>query len=181
MASRMYDAISKTGEHGIGDLNTKWAKHLVNGAITYENIDNYTLAELSGYDSDNNLTCKQLSDVKNEGFLVTTIEEEQLLQIGDYQETYPDFYNGKDEIVRLTRLEKGVRFDTSSFSLNTGVTAVTVGMVAHFDPTTKKYIISVAATPHADYANAANKFEVVNPDSDFGYEYDVKTIKLQCK
>lgn len=181
MSSRLYQAISEVGTHEIGDLNTKWAKRVTNGAKAKVDFDNFIIVEITGRDAEGNLECQPLSVVTNEGFLATTIEEEHLLNIGGYQETYRDFFNGKGEMVQLTRPETGIRFDTSAFSLNAGVTSVTRGMVAHFDPATKKYIISDAGTPHADFATAKNQFEVVDEDSDFGYGYDVTTIKLECK
>src|SRR3712207_8885337 len=45
---------------------------------------------------------------------ISTVEEEQLME----GETYVDFFNTKDEMVRLTRLETGVRFETSAIELN---------------------------------------------------------------
>jgi hypothetical protein len=140
-------------------------------------MDNYLLAELGTRDADGNLTCQTLTDVTKESFLITTVEEEQLME----GEEYVDFYNATSEPVRLTRLETGVRFDTSAFSLNAGVTEVVRGLVAHFDPTTKKYILSTVGSPHASYATANKKFEVVDEDSDFGYALGKSTIKLECK
>lgn len=183
MASRLYDLISTSGTHQIGSLNTKWTVHMTNGAVATENMENYTLAEIF-YDA-GILKCKQLTDVTKKGYLVTTVEEDQLLE----GETYTDFYNATDEIIRLTDVaeQKNSRFETSAFELNadgvanggTTVTEVAVGMVAHFNPTTKKYMISNAASPATAYATAVNKFEVVDADSDFGYAFDKPTIRLR--
>lgn len=177
MATRLYDLISQKGNHEIGSLNTKWTVHMANGAIVDENVENYTLVEL--FYTEGVLHCKQLTDVTKKGYLVTTVEEDQLME----GEEYVDFYNAKDEIIRITDVsEQGnSRFETSAFSKNTGVTTITAGLVAHFDPTSKKYIISNPTSAHASYATAINKFEVVDPDSAFGYAFDKPTIMLMSK
>lgn len=174
MSTRLFDILSTRGNHEIGALNTMWTKHMANGAIADENIENYTLVEI--YWTDGELHCKQLTDVAKKGYLVTTVEEDQLMD----GEEYVDFYNAKGEIVRITDVaeQKNSRFETSAFILNEGVSAVANGYVAHFDPTTKKYIVSDPASPHADYANAVNKFEVVDNDSALGYAFDKDTIRL---
>ena len=180
MSTRLYDLLTQKGSYGVGDLKTKWAKQLVNGAIvTNAKVDNYTIVELAGRDEDGNLTCKQLSDNTKKGYLVTTVEEEQLMNIGGVQETYTDFYNAIGEVARLTYLDEGLEFETSSFSKNTGVEAIADGMVAHFDVATKEFIVSDSKTPHTDYAGAKTKYEVTNKDSDFGYGLDVETIQLR--
>lgn len=174
MATRLFDTISTRGTHEVGQLNTKWTVHMVNGAIADEDIENYTLVELF-YDS-GILKCKQLTDETKKGYLVTTVEEDQLMD----GEEYLDFYNAEGEIVRITDVteQKNSRFETSAFSKNAGVTTIAKGYVAHFDPTTKKYIVSNPASAHADYAGAASKFEVVDEDSELGYALDKTTIRL---
>ena len=174
MATRMYKALTEKGNHEIGSLNTKWTVHMANGAIADEDIENYTLVEI--YWVEDELHCKYLTDVTKKGYLVTTVEEDQLME----GEEYTDFYNAEGEIVRITDVEaqKNSRFETSAFVLNEGLDSVKRGYVAHFDPETKKYIVSDPAAPHADYERAVNKFEVVNEDSDFGYAFDKPTIQL---
>jgi len=174
MATRLFDAISQKGNHEIGSLNTKWTVHMTNGAEAIENIENYTLVET--FYENGILKCKYLTDVEKKGYLVTTVEEDQLME----GETYVDFYNAKGEIVRLTdvKAQPNTRFETSAFTKNADVTEIRKGYVAHFDPFTKKYIVSDPAFPHADYAKAVNKFEVVDEDSDFGYAFDKPTIRL---
>lgn len=177
MASRMYDLLTQRGNHEIGNLNTKWTVHMTNGAMAAEDMENFTLAEVfyeNGIEK-----CKYLTDVKKKGYLITTVEEEHLLD----GEEYTDFYNAKGEMVRLTDVEaqKASRFETSAFEKNTGVETIQKGYVAHFDPTTKKYIISEPTSPHADYADAVNKFEVVEVDTDFGVPFDKTTIRLMSR
>lgn len=178
MSSRMFKTIGERGTHEIGQLNTKWTVHMANGAVASEDFDNYLLVELF-YD-EGQLKCKVLTDNTKKGYLATTIEEEDLLQTDGFSEEYVDFFNGKDEMVRITDVDqqKNSRFETSAFSKNTGVTTISKGFVAHFDPTTKKYIVSNPASAHADYVTAVNKFEVVDEDSDFGYAFDKATIRL---
>ena len=179
MASRGYNVLSTGGSHEIGQLNTTWTKHMVNGAKALEDFDNYILVEIF-YNDDQELVCKPLSDVTKKGYLVTTIEEEHLLQTDGFNEEYTDFYNAAGEMVRITDVkeQKNTRFETSAFTLNTGVSKAKRGFVAHFDPSTQKYMVSDPESPHADYENAVNKFEVVDVDTDFGYAFDKTTIRL---
>lgn len=178
MASRLFRAIGQRGNHEIGTLNTKWTKHMANGAMAAEDFDNYILVEILR-DDEGQLTCKPLSDTKKKGYLATTIEEEHLLQVDGISEEYVDFFNGKGEMVRITDVDaqKNSRFETSAFSANGDIT-IKEGFVAHFDPTTKKYIVSDPTSAHVDYETAINKFEVVHTDSDFGYAFDKPTIRL---
>jgi hypothetical protein len=181
MSTRLFKAISEKGTHQIGTLNTSWAKQVPNGAkLTTANVENYTLVEMDGRDADGNKQCKQLSAKANKAYLVTTVEEEQLQNIGGIQETYTDFFNEVGEMIRLTRLEVGIRFETSAFSFNAGTSVAIKGLVAHFDVATKKYILSTSGTPHADYASSSAQFEVVDEDTDFGYALEVPTIRLEC-
>ena len=181
MSSRLLKALTEVGSHQVGTLNTSWAKQVVNGAkLTTADVDNFTLVEMDGRDTDGNKQCKQLSVNTNKAYLITTVEEEQLQNIGGVQENYTDFFNEVGEMVRLTVLEDGLHFETSAFSFNVGTTVAIKGLVAHFDVATKKYILSVAGTAHADYATASAQFEVVNEDTDFGYGLSVPTIRLEC-
>lgn len=174
MASRMYDYYKEqNGTHKIGNLNSMWAKHIVNGVLATEDIENFTLVEL--YFEDGVRKAKQLTDVTKPGYLVTTVEEDQLYD----GETYADFYNAEGEQIRVTYLEAPLRFETDNFELNTGVSAVEVGMVAHFDPTNKTYIVSDVGSPHVDYENAYDKFYVVDEDTEFGYAFDKTTVRFE--
>ena len=181
MATRLLDVLTQEGTHAVGNLNSKWAKHYANGAIlTGGNVDNFTIVELDGYDEEGNAKCKKLSDKGHRGYLVTTVEEEQLQDFAGFHEGYRDFYNKEGEIVRLTILDDDVRFETSNFTNDTSNTdGVKKGNVAHFDVTTGKYIISKASAPHADYEASALKFEVVDEDTDLGYAYGIPTIRLK--
>ena len=179
MSSRGYKLIGERGDHAIGNLNSKWTVHMVNGAMAAEDFDNYLLVEVYRND-EGDLECKVLTDVTKKGYLATTIEEEDLLQTDGFSEEYVDFFNAKGDMVRITdvKAQPNSRFETSAFAKNAGVTEIKRGFVAHFDPATKKYIVSDPASAHEDYANAVNKFEVVDEDSDFGYAFEVPTIRL---
>lgn len=187
MASRISKVLSEQGTHAIGALNTKWTKHMANGAIATEDFDNYLLVETS-YNTDGELECGVLTDATKKGYLVTTVEEDHLIQSDGFHEEYTDFYNATGEVVRITDVDvqKNSRFETSAFELNADgttnggntITSVKKGYVAHFNPTTKKYMISDNTAPATAYGTAANKFEVVEEDTDLGYAFGVTTIRL---
>ena len=181
MATRLLDVLTQEGTHAVGNLNSKWAKHYANGAIlTGGNVDNFTIVELDGYDTEGNAKCKKLADKTHKGYLVTTVEEEQLQNFAGFQEGYRDFYNKEGEIIRLTMLDSDLRFETSAFTKDSNNSdGITVGDVAHFDVSTGKYIISLSSNAHTDYATSANKFEVVGVDTDLGYAYGIQTIRLK--
>ena len=183
MANRIFKSLFTEGNHEVGTVNTSWAKPIANGAIlTTADIDNYLLVEFDGYNSDGVRQCKPLTDTTKKGLLVTTVEEESLFaDEASIQGNYKDFYNEVGEIVNLTIQEEYLRFETSAFTLNTGVTAPTYGHVAHYDTATKKYIISNPASAHADYATAGNKYEVVDPSTDFGFNVGKACVRLECK
>jgi hypothetical protein len=187
MANRLFDIMFQEGNHEVGVINTSWAKVTANGAkLTTADSDNYLLVEFDGYDDEGVRQCKPLTDGTKKGLILSTVEEESLFGDGSemLQGNYKDFYNKVGEMVRLTIQEPFVRFETSAFSLNTGIAKsedVKRGFVAHFDVATKKYIISDSATPHANYATAANKYEVVDVMTDFGYNVGKVTMRLECK
>lgn len=183
MANRILDALYAQGTRDVGVLNSSQSRDLVNGAkLTVGDVDNFTVVELAGYDADGRL-CKPVTSKTAKGFLVTTVEEEALYADEAWlQGNYRDFYNKQGDMVRLTLLEPYVtRFETSAFTKNAGLAAVAKGNVAHFDFTSKKWIVSDSATPHADYATCPNKGEVVDVDTDFGANLGVATIRIEAR
>lgn len=165
------------GTHAVGNLNNNGDSKTVNGGakVIGADVDNFTLVEL-GFASDGTRTCKQLSDKANKGYLIASPEFRAL------GEPMTQFYNAIDDMARIVVLEEGyTRFDTSAFSFNTGVTALANGQVAHFDVTTKKFIVSASGTPHADYAGSKAKFVVVGNESDGAYVYTcgLPTVRLE--
>lgn len=175
MATRMLDVLQTKGTHAVGNLNSLKVKTVSHGALVdTAAVDNFTIVEL-GFNSDGERICKQLSNKANKGYLIATpevryIEGEELV----------DFYNAVGDRARIVVLEPGyTRFDTSAFTLNAGVASVANGQVAHFDVTTKKFIISASGTPHADYATSKAKFLVVNNEADLLYTCGLPLVRLE--
>jgi len=172
MASRVLDAINNKGNHEVGNLNSIDIDLVPYGAECDGDIDNFLLVEMFYDDSDDYKTkCKVLSDATLKSFLIASVEERFLgtSPQAPYVEELVDFYNGDGELARLVYLNKGLRFETSAFEKNTGLTTIVKGNVAHFDVATKKYIISEVGSEHADYATAYTKFEVVYYEDDGSY------------
>ncbi|MFS0657365.1 hypothetical protein AB1L07_01905 [Niallia alba] len=174
MASRILKALTEVGTHTVGNLNSMKIKTLAHGALVEgADIDNFTLVEL-GFNADGERTAKQLSAIDKKAYLIATPEVRYL------GEAMVDFYNGLGERARIVIFEPGyTRFETSAFTLNTGVSAVAKGQVAHFDPATKKFIISEVGSAHEDYAGSSAKFLVVNSEDDMEYTLGAATVRLE--
>lgn len=171
MATRLEQALKQKGTHSVGNLTSIQVKTVAHGAKVIEApIDNFTLVEL-GFDAQGERTAKQLSDKGNKSYLIASPEARNL------GEQLSDFYNEVGELVRIVVLEPNyTRFDTSAFTLNSAVDTVAAGQVAHFDVTTKKFIVSKSESAHADYATSSAQFVVVLED-----ELDEQaTIRLEC-
>lgn len=166
MASGMLDILVQKNrvKHGVGNLNNWNVKVIPQGALVADTaIDNFTFCEI-GFNAEGERICKQLTDVTKDAYLIASVE--RVFDGGVLGESLCDFYNAKGERARIVIPESKItRFDTSSFSLNTGVTGAKNGMVAHFDPATKKYIVSDSASAHADYATAKTKLLVVEVEN----------------
>lgn len=175
MATRQFQALTEKGTHAVGNLSNLKIKTVNYGAIvTGADIDNFSLVEL-GFNADGERTATQLSAITKKAYLIASPEARYM------GEELVDFYNAVGERARIVILEEGyTRFDTSAFSLNTGVTEVAVGQVAHFDPATKKFIISDAGNPHADYAGSSAQFVVVSNEADMEYSLGAATVRLEC-
>ncbi|MER2059114.1 MAG: hypothetical protein ABTA16_09845 [Niallia sp.] len=174
MASRFLKALTEVGTHTVGNLNSMKIKTVAHGALVEgADIDNFTLVEL-GFNADGERTAKQLSAIDKKAYLIATPEVRYL------GEAMVDFYNGVGERARIVIFEPGyTRFETSAFALNTGVTAINKGQVAHFDPATKKFIISEPGAAHADYAGSSAKFLVVNNEEDMEYTLGAATVRFE--
>jgi hypothetical protein len=182
MANKKFEALFATNSNEVGTVNTSWAKKITNGCkLTVADASNYTLVEFAGYDADGNRQCKPLTANNVKGFLLTTNEEESLFGDGELQGNYTDFYNKVGDMCDLTIQEQYLRFETSAFTKNAGLATIALGNVAHYDFTTKKYIVSAVGSENAGYATAVNKYEVVGVDTDFGQNIGVPTIRLECK
>lgn len=183
MANERYEALFRKYDHGVGVINSSWAKEVTNGCrLTVANADNYTLVEFDGYDTDGVLKCKPLTDKTKVGHVLSTVEEESLFGDGSdlIQGNYTDFYNKQGDMVKVTYSEPRLRMEVSNFELNTGNTKIALGQVAHYDIAKKAYIVSKSATDaHADFATAGNKYEVAGIDTDFGVNMEKTTIRLE--
>jgi hypothetical protein len=175
MASRLLDALKTVGTHAVGNLNSWSVKVLPYGAIvTDAAVDNFTLVELS-FNSDGERTCKQLAAKGTKAYLVAAPEERYV-----EGEQMVDFYNAVGDRARVVVMEPYyTRFDTSAYSLNEGVTSITNGYVAHFDVTSKKYIISDPTAAHADYAGSSAQFVVVSSEDDLAYLCGKAMVRLE--
>jgi len=175
MASTILTALTTAGTHEVGSLNSLQVKTLAHGArIKTAAVDNFTIVELAGFNADGEQECVQLATVTNKGYLVASVEQRYL------NEEIDQFYNAVGDFARLVVQEKDyTRFETSAFSKNAGLTTIIKGNVAHFDPATKKFIVSTAGSAHAAYATAGNKYLVVRDETDCAGNYTKSTIRLQ--
>jgi hypothetical protein len=174
MSTRLIKALTEKGNHAVGNLNNLKIKTVNGGAIVIDaDVDNFTLVEL-GFNSDGERTCKQLADKANKAYLIASPEFRPM------GEELVDFYNAVGDRARIVVLEPNyTRFDTSAYSLNTGVTSISAGQVAHFDVTTKKFIVSAVGSEHTDYAGSSAQFVVVGNEDDLEYVAGKATIRLE--
>ena len=150
--------------HAVGSYNSDVMDTFGNGVKAGEDIDNFTLVEIVYDPATGEETCVQLTNVANEGLLACTPETRHF-----EFERMDSFYNGKDEYVRCAYLAPNKRFQTSAFVKDDDSKDIIKGQKAHFDPASKKFIISNGDAEHTDFANAFNKFVVqeVEVDTEF--------------
>ena len=172
MATMLLDALKNEGTHNVSEINSIWAKPVVNGAILGGgNLDNGLLVELDGYDTDNNLKCKAYTGT-GDFYIVQTHVEEQLQQdLGEYD--YKNFYNAEGEIIRLVVPEKGLRQETSAYTVKQSVT-LAVDLPVIYDATNKKFkVVDTVGTSEKQIA------KVVGLDTDLGYNAGITTIRIE--
>lgn len=176
MTTSILKAMTSEGTHAVGSINSIQVKTLAHGARVIDApVDNWTLIELSGFNDEGERLCKALTDKTKKAYLVATPEQRFL------GEDIGHFYNDVDEFIRPILLEADyTRFEASNYTLNEGVTDVVNGQVAHFDVTTKEYIISDASAPHLDYATSAYQFEVVADLNDTAGNFLKPTARFMC-
>lgn len=176
MSSNVLEALKnlRSNLHNVGSLNN-WGKTVLNqGAIAKEKMDNFTLVTLEFNATSGEREAAPLADNAKKGYLVASPEE----YMREY-ESISSFFNGKGERVRVVTLEPGVRFECSNVDFNkktgdapTDGHPLKNGQHAHYDHTSKKFIISndAAAVPstntnmHTGYQNAVNKVVLVDKD-----------------
>lgn len=180
MSSTMLKAIINipSDKHSVGNLSN-WNKAVVNGGarVKEDVIENFSIVGLS-YATDGVRECSYLSADADKGYLIASVED----YMEEFGEGISNFYNAKGEMARIVVLEPLItRFDTSNFVLddkNASAKKVANNMKVHWDAKTKKFLVSNGATDNAGYANAGNKFVVVEADS---VSIDgQKTIRLEC-
>lgn len=175
MSSNVLEALKnlRSNLHNVGSLNN-WGKTVLNqGAIAKEKMDNFTLVTL-GFNASGEREATPLANNTTKGYLVASPEE----YVREY-ESISSFFNGQGERVRTVTLEPGVRFECSNvdFDKKTGNAPtdghpLKNGQHAHYDHTSKKFIISndAAAVPstntnmNAGYRDAVNKVVLVDKD-----------------
>lgn len=152
-----------TNKHNVGSINN-WNREVVNqGAkVSGASIDNFELVDL-GFNADGERICTSLADTTKKGYLIASVED----YVSELGETISGFYNEVGETARIFVIRNNSRLEASNFVADNTAKAIKNGQVAHYDATTKKFIISNDTANNADYATAGNKFIVVdaNPAS----------------
>jgi hypothetical protein len=175
MATQKFNALTTPVLHEVGMISSWKVRDIANGAkVASTPIDNFTMVELS-FDSEGERICTQLSAVTNKQYLIAAVERRYL------GESLAEYFNAVGERARIVIPETGLRFETSAFSLNSTLTEMAVGNVAHFDPATKKYIVSAASAPHSGYATSTTKFTVVRTVEDSDYSLGKDTVRLEVQ
>lgn len=163
--------------HTVGNLisSRKYIKDYPNGAVYTEDVDNFHLVELSYNATTSEPEVKYLTDVTktNTDVFLSCGVEQRFLE----WESIGHFFNGKDEKQRIVYLTQGLMFDTSAFTKDATVTGdIQTGNHAHYDPTTKKFIIHDGTLPA--YATAGVKFVVRRNEADTMYTLGQPTVRL---
>ncbi len=180
MATEKLNQYNQYTPHAVGNLNSWKVRTLNHGAKLTEDVDNFTLVEL-GFDAEGQRTASQLAAVSNKGYLIAAPERRYM------NEKIDEFFNGQGELSRIVYLDEGLRFETSAFELNTDgttnggstISSVQAGQVAHFNPATKKFMISDSASPATDYGNATDQFVVVGNEDDMEYTLGQSMVQLE--
>ena len=164
MATQAFRALTSKGTHEVGNLvsTQKYIKDVANGALFTEDVDNFTLVEAEFNAKSGQFEAKSLTDAtKKNVFLVAAVERCLL------GESIGHFFVGKGERGRIVYLTQGLIFDSSAYTLDPAATKIEAGLKAHFDKTTKKFIIHKGA--HGGYATASVKFTVKSGEDNLSY------------
>ena len=172
MSSNVWKALQNKVKHTVGNITSshKYVVDVPNGALFTEDVDNFVLAEL-GFNAEGERTAKNLTDAKKEGVLVAAPERRYL------GESISEFFVGAGERGRVVYLTKGFRFHSSAFALATGTTALEAGLVAHFDVTSKQFLIHDGT--HADYETAKNKFTLTTNDETMHFGLGTPCVQFE--
>lgn len=165
MATDRIKNFDKYEKRTTGNINSWKVRTLPHGAKCTEDIDNFVIVEL-GFNEEGQRTASYLTDVTKKGYLIASPERRYM------GENIDEFYNGEGEMARIIFLDEGVRFQTSAY---TGEPEA--GKFAHFDPTTKKFLIHDGT--HEDFDRAVDKFLVVEYEDDNEYTLGSPLVKLE--
>lgn len=154
-------ATQKYSVHSVGNLNSRDVRTIPE-VMAGENLENYTLGELY-YDSGIRKV-KTLTDATKESVLICAVE---VLYDG---EALKEYYPATSEYIRVIHNDKGVRFETSSY---TGTP--TIGQFASWDSATKKFKMEAVES-----ATAKNTFTVVDILSG-EYGFGLPMVRLEIK
>ena len=165
MSSNVLQAIKNLRKnlHNVGSLNN-WSKKVLNQGAKVDTaaVDNFTLVELK-FNNVGERICKALPNSTTKGYLVATPED----YMSGY-ESISSFFNDVDEMARVVKLEEGVRFECSNYTLennDTNAHPLKNGALVHYDHDSKKFKISNQTTGGmSGYSAAANQFIVVDKD-----------------
>ena len=162
MSSNVLQAIKNLRKnlHNVGSLNN-WSKKVLNqGAVAKADMDNFTLVKL-GFNAKGEREAEQLKLSTEKGYLVATPED----YMKEY-ETISSFFNDIGEMARIVKLEEGMRFECSNYTLennDTNTHPLKNGALVHYDHDSKKFKISNQTTGGmSGYSAAGNQFIVVD-------------------
>lgn len=173
MATMFRDLLTIGGNHKISNVMTRWAKPVVNGAIADVDLDNGVLVEEDGYTDDGILKVKPWEGT-NPAFIVQTVEEEQLLvELGERD--YKCFYNKVGEILRLFRVETGLRQESSNYTIKSGTTPK-LGAEVCYKIADKTFCIGETAG-----SGMISVGKLVGIETDFGFNAGTTTYAVEYK
>ena len=172
MATMFTDLLTIGGTHDISNVLTIWAKPLANGSVATVDLDNGALVEDDGYTEDGVRKVKPYAGSASKKYFVQNVEEEQLLV--DLGETdYKCFYNKAGELLRLYRVEAGLRVEVSAVTVKNSYNPK-LGDTVLYDTTKKRYVIGESAS-----SNIIAVGKLVGIDTDFGYNADKTTYAIE--
>jgi hypothetical protein len=155
-------ATQKGSVHAVGNLNSSQVV-TIGEVKAGASLENYTLVELS-YNGSGERVANYLSDITKTGYLACAVE------VLYDSEQLKEYYIGSGEYFRTVHIQRGLRFETSSYT-GTPVN----GQFAHFDPATKKFVVDGAVAS----ATAKNNFLIVDANT-AEYGFGLPTVRLEA-
>lgn len=178
MATIRQTALGQIGSHSVAyNASAIECGQFDYGAIAKEDLENGALVTLEVVTVDGEPTwqCKYVTDATKGGAYIAINPADQSLN----DEPPQNYYIKAGEAVTLYNITQDLTIVTNLTAFNTGISAFKIGQFAHFDPTTKKFMISETGKVNAGYAGAKLKFSVVDVDDDTFSQYGVETIVLK--